>query len=130
MSYYFLGIKYHLLRLPRLKGGAVVAENEYLKQVKKLVKGEQNMMMQIIVAQAPILPPDVIKHLFEANKKYRVYFLQRKEDEGTSKYFKYKNSNGQLTEMYYEEFLNGRWVYREEIPHNAFVEFLGPICEI
>ena len=85
------------------------------------------MIMQIIVAEAPILPQNVEKHLFESNKRYRVYFLQRKEDRGTANYFKYRNSNGKLTEMYYEEFLNGRWVYREEIPNDAFIGVVGPL---
>lgn len=85
------------------------------------------MIMQIIAAQEPILPNNVVKHLFEGNNQYRVYFLQQKEDEGTAKYFKYKNSNGKLTCFYYEEFLNGRWVYRDEIPNNAFVKSDGLI---
>lgn len=52
------------------------------------------MIMQIIVAQEPVLPNNVVKHLFESNKQYRVYFLQQKEDEGTAKYFTIKITMG------------------------------------
>lgn len=85
------------------------------------------MIMQIIVAQEQVLPNNIVKHLFESNKQYRVYFLQQKEDEGTAKYFYYKNNNGKLTCFYYEEFLNGRWVYRDEIPYDAFVKYNAAI---
>lgn len=85
--------------------------------------------MQIIVAQAPILPPDIIKTLVEENNQYREYWLQRKKDKenNTGVYYRYINSNGESTQRYFEEYLNGRWVYREEIPYDAFLKFAGKI---
>ncbi len=32
--------------------------------------------------------------------------------------------------MYHEEFVNGRWIYREEIPHDAFVKYVGEVKSV
>lgn len=77
------------------------------------------------MAKAPILPKDVNKYLFESNDKYRTYWLQRKNDYGTPNHYKYMRSDGKLTEMYHEELKNGKWVYIENLPREAYVKYLG-----
>lgn len=68
----------------------------------------------VITDSTPILPPNVIKVPFDGNKQYKVFLLREVLPDGTRKKFEIIDSNGNKTDMYHEEFVNGRWIYREE----------------
>lgn len=81
----------------------------------------------IITDSTPILPPNVVKVPFDGNKQYKVFLLREVLPDGTRKKFEIIDSNGNKTDVYHEEFVNGRWIYREEIPHDAFVKYVGDV---
>ena len=83
-----------------------------------------------VKCKEPILPDDVTKVLFDGSSQYKIYFLQKKDKTGTTRNYYFLNSKGQKTCYYYEEFVNGNWIYREEIPNNAFCEVVAEVKPI
>jgi hypothetical protein len=81
------------------------------------------MYLNIVsISQAPILPPNVIKKPFEGNSKYRTYCLAIQQPDGEMVPYTICQSDGSQSRFYREEFVNGRWIYRDEIPHDAYVK--------
>ena len=79
------------------------------------------------------LSKNVKKRLFESNNKYRTYFLEiintnQLEYTGMKpEYYNIKKKDGSTTPFYHEQLINGKWVYVEEIPQNAYVSKPIPV---
>lgn len=83
-----------------------------------------------VINDAPILPPNIIKVPFDGNKQYRIFLLKEVLPDGSQNRFYITDSKGNKTDSYREEFVNGKWIYREEIPYNAFVKYFSNIDAI